>query len=157
MDQGPGQEQAPPLAIGELAEGAIGDGIEIQLGQQLIAALPMAGADLLTAAQPYRAEETRNHHVAGDHAGAVGRLEIRGHQADAGAQVPEVHPLLAKDPQPGAGLHHRVDLAAEQFDQGTLARAVRPQDHGLLAQVQLQAEVGKNRPGPQVGLNRLEI
>ena len=74
MHQGPGQEQAALLAIGELAEGAIGDGIEIQLGQQLLAALPMALADLLTAAQPYRAEETRKHHVAGDHAGAVVRL-----------------------------------------------------------------------------------
>ena len=74
MHQGPGQQQAPPLAIGELAKGAIGDRIEIQLGQQFLTALPMVLADLLATAQPYRAEETRKHHVAGDHAGAVVRL-----------------------------------------------------------------------------------
>jgi hypothetical protein len=64
-----------------------------------------------------------------------------GHQTDAAAQLPQVHCFTAEQPQRRARFHHRIELAADQLDQGALAGAVGAHHHGMLAALELHAEV----------------
>lgn len=56
VHQGPGQQDAPLLTIGELGQRALGQIPEGQLGHQLPHALALGGCGLLAAADPHRAE-----------------------------------------------------------------------------------------------------
>ena len=157
MHEGAGQQQPALLAIRELGERPLCQRRQPQFLHQFNHPLPLGRGGGLAAADTHRAEEAREHHIGGRNSRAVAVLEVRGDEADAAAQLPQIHRFAAEDPQVRARSHHRVELAAEQLHQGALAGPVRPQHQGVLAAVKLQAELLEHQPRPQPDVDRLQF
>ncbi len=54
-------------------------------------------------------------------------------------------------------MNHRIDLAADEFHQGTFAGPIGAQHHGVLTKIEPQAEVVKDAPLAQVGGHTLQF
>ncbi|MNN35305.1 hypothetical protein D3C81_1491540 [compost metagenome] len=140
VHQGAGQQQPALLPGGQALEHALFIDLHSQPGHQLTGQGTLFLGRLQVPVRTHGAEEAGNDHIQRRGVGGVVFLHVLGHEADLAAQRPEVDRLITEQLEEAARLLHRVELAVDQFEQGTLARAVGAEDGNALVVANLQRQ-----------------
>nr|WP_323748530.1 hypothetical protein [Anaerosoma tenue] len=133
MHERPADQRPPRLAGRQRVHRAVGEIGDAEVVEQLSGPRLHLRRDLAGPVQPYRSEESRQHHVAHGQPPAVLLLQgVRDHSEDASRreQVPE---RCASHEHRGLVAHEGTDVAGEQADERGLARAVGAEHRNVFA------------------------